>query len=461
MFEPTELQGFGSSSPQELLELRKALEIDDSRPPVGPFDPLRVESLDASLKIVTYNNRNIVLWNDIPKKSARSRVEEYNKLVSYGPERGGFVPSGVLPEEEDSVYAREFQRVKYVGTTRSVHHTATLMNTMPSDLIATETQNGILWMLRRIERALFYGDEAALPLEWNGLTSQIVSGGGNIIDLRGGQLTNEVIENGADIVHQNFGLATAMYSNSRVFVDFAKIHFQFQRFAAPNTPTGMVGTPINGVETQIGPIAFRPDVFVTKGKPAPNSANSPLAPNAPTVAPAVNGAPQAGSQWEAADAGAYAWRVTALNKYGESAATALTASTAVAAGESVSLTITDGGGATAATAYKIYRTEKDDATGVANEIVLALIPRAQDAAGNYLPSTVHVDLNADLPLTYVALMLDMSNQSMAFHQLSPLIRMPLAQISPAFRWMQFLYGTPIVYDPKKNVVFKNIAEATL
>jgi hypothetical protein len=27
---------------------------------------------------------------------------------------------------------------------------------------------------------------------------------------------------------------------------------------------------------------------------------------------------------------------------------------------------------------------------------------------------------------------------------------------PAIRWMQLLYGTPIVFAPKKNVVFKNI-----
>ncbi len=34
--------------------------------------------------------------------------------------------------------------------------------------------------------------------------------------------------------------------------------------------------------------------------------------------------------------------------------------------------------------------------------------------------------------------------------------MDLALISPAYRWMQLLYGTPLVFNPKHNVVFKNI-----
>jgi hypothetical protein len=56
-------------------------------------------------------------------------------------------------------------------------------------------------------------------------------------------------------------------------------------------------------------------------------------------------------------------------------------------------------------------------------------------------------------------MLDMTPQSLTFKQLSPMIKMNLAVISPSIRWMQLLYGTPIVYAPKKNVVFRNIGHS--
>lgn len=476
--EGLDIQGFGESSAEELMELRKALEIGTSDPPTGiGFDALRVESLDASLKLVTYSETNIVLWNAISKMDAFSTVEEFNRLLSYGQERGGFVASGELPPEEDSVYERDTRKVKFCGTTRSVHHPATLVRTLPADLIAQETQNGILWMLRKMERSLFYGDEGSLPLEWDSLTKQVTDGGGTVIDLRGGTLSTEVIENGADAIMQNFGNPSMMFSNPKVFTDFAKIHFDFQRFASPGVPSGMVGVPVTGVNTQVGPIMFRPDVFVTNFAGGPGAAgtaggvspsgapgfslpSSPLAPNPPTIAVAVNGGPIAGSLFGAGDAGDYGYQVTAVNRFGESAASALNSSNTVAAGDSVTITITDGGGANPATAYKIYRTDKDDDTGTANFIGV-LTPRAKDIAGLFLAVTAATDLNADLPKTYLSLMLDMTMQSLTFKQLSPLVRMPLATISPAIRWMQLLYGTPIVFAPKKNVVYKNIGEAAL
>jgi hypothetical protein len=35
--------------------------------------------------------------------------------------------------------------------------------------------------------------------------------------------------------------------------------------------------------------------------------------------------------------------------------------------------------------------------------------------------------------------------------------MPLSVVAPSIRWMQLIYGTPIVYQPARNVIYKNIA----
>lgn len=447
-----EIQGFGESTLAELAELRKALDIGYTQPVTGQgSDALRVESLEATLKLLTYQQVNLRLWNLINKDPAYSTVEEFNRLLSYGPDRGAFVASGVLPEEEDSTYERADQKVKYLGTTRVVNHPATLVRTVPADLIGRETMNGALWLLGKLNSALYDADAENNPLEFNGVPAQMIDGGSTVIDARGGPLTQDMLENAAQISVENFGMATKVFSNPRIFTDFAKQFYGLQRFPMQVAPGNVAGTPITGFQTINGRLDFEPDIFVKAGQVPAGAATSAKAPTAPTAAFAVNLAPQAGSQFATADAGVYKYQVSAINAYGESLPSALSAGQTVAAGDSVSITITDGGGTYGATAYRIYRTAKGGAT----TSFMVTAARAK-TGGSYTSPTVVVDLNAVIPGTFKALVLDMTEQSLTFKQLSPMIKMDLAIISPAIRWMQLLYGTPIVYAPKKNILIKNI-----
>lgn len=457
----TEFTGFGQSTLAELAELRKALDIGVTQPPSG-FDSLRLESLEQTLKILTFRQENIRLWRDVPKSSAFSTIEEYNRLEEYGGfESGVAVPSGVLPEEQDSAYSRQNQLVKFYGTTRVVTHPATLVRTAPADLIAQETQNGAIFLMGKINESLYFGDSSVVPEEFNGITAQIVSGGGHVIDLRGQGLAQEDIEDGVQLVLDNFGQPSTLYSNNRVFGDFAKTFHNFQRFAAPNVGQGVVGTPTTGYASQAGNIMFAPDTFVKVGGGSlasgapPAAATSSKAPNAPTLGFVVNNAATTAgaglvSQFAASDAGDYVYQVTAVNRFGESAPSALSAGQTVAVDESVEVTITDGGGANAATGYRIYRSKVDETS------VFHITRVARDSVTP--ADTVHNDVNDDLPDTFQGLMLDLGEQSLTYRQLSPMIRMPLATIAPSIRWMQLIYGTPIVYQPKRNVVFKNIGK---
>lgn len=447
---PTQEDGFGEASMAELAELKKALEIGYTDPGTNP-EALRVESLDATLKLLTYQAQHIKLWNRIPKTDAASTVEEFNRLSAYGSDGGGFVASGALPEEEDSTYARASELVKYIGTTRSVHHPATLVRTVPADLIGQETQNGALWVMGKANHALYYGDSDAVPLQWNGLMKQIIDGGGHVIDCAGAALTSGNLEDAAQLVADNFGMVTSMFSGTKVFHDFSDTYNLYQRFAAPGGTPGVIGTPVTGFRTLSGLINFEPDVFCKAGSTPPTAATSTKAPNAPTLA---EGTPASNtlSKFVAADAGAYKYQVTAVNQYGESAPCAISTGAAIGTGEDQDLTITDGGGTYEATAYKIYRTEKDGATCYYTNYTL---PR-DAVAGVYQATTAWTDVNEWRPRTMVGLVLDLSIQSLTFRQLLPMIKMNLAIIAPALRWMQLLYGTPIVFAPKKNVVVKNI-----
>lgn len=452
--------GFGVSSMADLAELRKALDIGYTQPVTGVgFDALRVESLEATLKLLTYSATNLRFWNMIPKTDAYSTVEEYNRLLQYGADAGGFTQSGELPQEEDTTYERANQLVKFLGTTRSVTHPATLIRTVPADLITQETQNGALWLMGKANSALYYGNADAVPQEWNSIAKQIFDGGGNVIDLQGQPLLKDTIEQAAYLITENYGVPSQMFSNNKVFADFSDSYNQFQRWIAPGGTPGVIGTPITGVSTVSGRVDFQPDVFVKSGGAPPSAATSPKAPPTPVLtvnAPTGTDSPNMLSS----DAGAYQYAVSAINQYGESAATALSSPVTTSATNHVPISIADGGGTFPATGYKLYRTEKGGtkAYQIGGAGSGQAIPRAK-SAGVYTSPTTFNDQNNDRPNTFMGLVLDMTPQSLIFKQLSPMIKMNLAIISPAIRWMQLLYGTPIVYAPKKNVIVKNIGLA--
>lgn len=444
--------GFAEGSVLDLIELRKALSVGYSNPPSGN-DALRVESLESQLKLLSYGAQHIKVWNDIPKMDEYSTVAEFNQLSAYGSEGGGFVDAGVLPEEEDSTYLRQTAKVKYIGTVRSIAHPTTLLRTLPADVVGQETNNGILWMLRKIERALISGDSSVIPLEWDGFIKQIVDGAGQVIDLRGSILSDAKIEEATDLVSQAYGQSQKLYAATTVFSDFSRAYYSQQRFNQPGAnPGGRVGTPVKGMTTQAGDIEFVGDVFMSRGGVAPVSATSPKAPAAPTLGLVDSGA-TAGSLFLAGDVGTYKYQVTAVNQFGESAPSALSGAFTPDAGDASTLTVTDQGGTYSATGYKIYRTEKGGATAYFQyTIARALVGSV------YQPTTAWVDKNEELPRTFKGLMLDLTDQSLAFKQLSPLIKMPLALTAPSIRWMQLLYGTPVIYNPKRNVYFKNIGK---
>lgn len=452
-FNTGDFNGPGEMSQQDLVDLRKALEIGYTQPTTGAgFDALRVESLEATLKLLTFSQTNLAFWNEIPKLDAYSTVEEYNKLLEYGSEGGGFVPSGTLPEEDDSSYVRADQKVKYIGTTRAVHHPATLVRTVPADLIAQETQNGALWLMGKANRALYYGDATSIPEEWNGIVTQLLSGSGHVIDCAGVGLAQADLENGAELIVENFGNPSTVLSNPRVFTDFSKTAYQYQRLSGPNINAGMLGTPINGFKSISGEVNFRPDIFVRRGAEVSATPTSTKAPPAPVLTVSSAAAVAAGTSFVTADAGTYKYQVTAMNRYGESAPTAISGGTVVAANEKVPLSIADSGGLYPATAYRLYRTEKN---GLVSYSTQYTIPRAT-SGGTYTTPTTYDDTNAWRPRTFMTLMLDMSSQVLAFKQLAPMMKMNLAIVSPAIRWMQLLYGTPILYAPKRAVLYKNV-----
>lgn len=473
--------GFNSASANDVAELNKALEAGDQRG--GEVDgsltasgaPLKVESLEKTLKVITFSQKNIVLWKQTPILPAYNTVEEYNRLVSYGSEQGGFNNEGELPEEDDSVYQRNSQLVKYIGNTRMVTHPMTLVNTAHGAVIEREINNGTTWILSKIERALLEANATIIPQEFNGIYKQLMDDfnteieyldSDNVIDMRGYRVEEETLEEASNVIIENFGFPTDIFWSPRAGSDFSKNFYPRQRTVTPVGEGGKVGSNITSFVSQAGTIPFNPSVFMkpksakTSTSPA-SSTKAPLAPTKDGSAPvAAVGATVANNKFGAGDAGTYLWAVTALNRYGESALTILsTTPTSIVENGAGALKFAATPGTQPTTGYRIYRAPKGSSysAGVTKFYPLFDISAAQLVAGyNGGAAGVVQDLNRWLPDTSSALMFQRDLDVYAFKQLAPLMKMDLALLSPAYRFMILLYGTPIIYAPRKAVRIINI-----
>ena len=480
-----------SSIQQELAFLKKALEagdqtgqsIVDSSTASGA--PLKVESLNGTLKILEHTMENIVVWRNVPKRAAMNTVEEFNQLESYGADRGGAVNEGELAPEEDSVYIRRSRLVKFYSVTKSVTHPLTLVTPAHGPVISREVMNGTQWLLRKIDRSIVSANSDIISQEMDGLYKQHQDANGTtldqyfasdtVIDVRdtatgatgGGRILSEAdIINASNGIVQGFGMPSALYAPPKVLSDFTQ-NFLQNKFIPINTSAvsaGTVGQRVQDFESQFGKIALNWDIFMNKPltKTTTSGATSPNAPAAPTtgaVTPVA--ATVAGSRWTNCANGNYIFAVSALNRFGESALTTLgggTPATIVANG-AVDLTFTATAGPNATSGFRIYRSQLGaTAAATATFEVAFEVSTAQLTAGYDGAAAGSIrDRNFFIPGTNQAFLLQDDNQVWEVAQLAPLMKLDLAIISPAYRFQMLLYCTLLLYAPRKVVRFVNIA----
>lgn len=473
----------GMQSSESVDQLNKALSAEQitGRETTNLTDasgsPLKVESLEKTLKHITFRESDIRLWKNLPKKAAYNTVEEYNQQTSYGANRGGWNREGELPEEEDSIFVRRAQLVKYLGVTKSVTHQMTLVNTMIGSVMERTIKDGTLWILRTLNQGLYFGNEKHVPEQFNGFLAQQQQSDAwasyadymdseMIVDCRGYALTEEAIEDASNSIVENYGLGNQIYGPPAVLSSFVK-NFYGNKFIVPNTPSlsdGIMGQRVQAFDSQFGQIGLNHDIFFKKlpAKGASSEANSTKAATKPVLdetTPTKVETDISGSKFQSVDAGNVYYAVSAVNRFGESDLSISTTAVAAVANGAVDLKFTDGGGINKATSYRIYRTKVGgSATGLFYplfDISLDDLSRGYDGAN---AGSVR-DMNRFLPDTDQSALFQFDNEVIEFAQLAPLMKMDLAVLSPAFRFMVLLYGTPFLYAPKKMVRFINIGKA--
>lgn len=468
----------GIVSPEEVEALNKAITAGYG----GAGKPtdltyggvLQAESLESTLKSITFDMKNLKMWPAISVDKAYNLFEQYNRLIGYGSDSSPYIGEGGAPQEEDSTYIRDGQRIVFFGTRRKVSHQMTLVRTTVGDIVAQQAKEGTMHLLKNVEREMYWGhahfsnaatgaqtgalsDLPANSIAMNGLLQQLIKGDDDAqqkskdfegygevrsiaYDLDGGVLTQDDMEDLSVIALENFGNPTELHIEPLALSAFVK-QFYPQFRSAPGMSGQSVGYDVNKMVTSAGNIDFKPNLFLR-----PRAGVRPVG---IAGAPSVSGAGVAATAGTGIagqknlSAGDYQYKVTFVNDHGESAAIQAAAVT-VTDGQSVSLALS---AIPATTKYvKVYRSEANGAVGTEKFI------------GNYKVAAAIVDSGSKNPGLGEAFLLDMSSEVMRFKQLAPLSKINFAIVSTALEFAIVLYGALFVYAPRFNCLFRNIGK---
>jgi len=455
------LTGFGSHSAAQIEQLQKALSISQNYGTTAPQDlaggsALAVEDLDRTLKLVTHGLEHLKLWKDILKEKVPQTVHEYNVQNSYGQEVSPFFSMGGTPVNTDANYDREVVQVKYLGTQGQVQHNLTLIQAAHGPVIAREVKNKTIELLARNERSMFEADEDINALEYDGIEKQIrekealaqykstafagyESAGADesvILDIRGA-FSDEVAEDMALKNVNNFGMAMDCYLGTDVHSAFSKDFFNKQR-----TLPGETLTSGNRVKEHTGTIDFRfkPSLF-NRPRKAPLAAT--VSGSAAPVTANGDSPVDANSEFAAGDAGTYSYKISAVYSDGETLPSA-NEEIVVTAGDKVTTEITYVG---APLYFNVFRAPVDTAAGW--EMIGRVAPAGTGNAHD-------IDLNSTLPGSAKAFLLMHDSDALCWKQLGSMIKYDLAVTDTSYKWLQLLYGTPLVTAARKQTIAKNL-----
>lgn len=435
---------------------------------------LQTESLEATLKVVTFDMKNLKLWPSVSMDKATNLFEQYNRLIGYGSDSSPYIGEGGAGQEEDSTYVRDGQRIAFFSERRKVTHQITLVKTTVGDVVALQKKEGTMNLLKKVERELYWahahfasptgqltGLEQDLPpnsIAMNGLLKQILKGDKDIQfrsgdfdgwgaeqqsvvrDLQGLSFAQDDVESLAVAIMENFGTPGELHAEPAVISAFVKTFYpQFR--SEPGLANQTVGYDVTKVTTTAGPIDLKPSLFLR-----PRQGVRPVGVN--SKAPSTAGlsiAGTAGGSGSKLAGGSFHYAMTFVNDFGESAPIFTAAPVPVNAGESVTVAVT--GTIPADVKYvKLYRAANGAAAASAQFVT------------NHRLGAAIVDAGEKRPGLGEMFLLDLKPESMRFKQLMPLSSMNLAVVTTALEFLIIMYGALFVYAPRFSGVLRNVGK---
>lgn len=434
------------------------------------------EDLESTLTNILASTKNdCKMFSSLHTQPVKSTVHEIVRRTGYGDDRFNFIGEGEEANEDTQTLERKLYETKYLATigsvTRQMELVASLEDAYESEKIAAVNR-----IAKNAEWAIFHGNSDVNPKEFDGFEKIVrdsaKEGGATRVDLHGmeiGEKTSdddfeikdageELLDDIATRVYQKGGdLDRAMFSPV-VAKQFKKFYSDRLRFNTGdnritfNELPDIVTATGSSIRIQ-GKDAGADKLYHVKGevKAAGNVAKRP---NAPTTVTAKVNASASDSHFFTKDAGEYAYVVHAINAAGISAGTAVAVAPTVAAGGSVTLTITPSNDGPIPTGYVITRS----APGGQKVMEMTSIK------ANGYSAVEFTDLNTELPGTASVLLLtsqdSMGKNAFSFGQLLPISSTPLPiERSLNKPFVVSMYGMLEVRDAEHQAIIDNIGYA--
>ena len=417
---------------------------------------LRREFLDDEVKMLAFDNNDFTIYPMIYKQQVNNTVVKYAVFNQHG--RTGhsrFVREVGVASVNDPNIRQKTVQMKFLSDTKQQSLAAGLVNNI-ADPMTVLTEDAIAVIAKSIEWAIFYGDaalsadvDAQAGIEFDGL-HKLIDQNTNLIDLRGGTLTEAILNKAAVIVGKGYGKATDAFMPIGVQADFTNNLLSRQMVIQPSAQGGMsTGFAVNQFLSSRGPINLHgstimenDNVLVEDRAP---QANAPLPPLG--VVGTVKTAQ--GGKFREEDLAAHNYKVVVFSDDAESVPSDAVSATVANATDGVELAITlQAMYGSQPQFVAIYRQGVE--TG--HYFQIARIPVSK-ADGNVV---TFVDKNEVIPETTDVFVGEMSPQVLSLLELLPMMRLPLAQMNATITFTVLWYGSLALYAPKKWVRIKNV-----
>ena len=458
----TDHDGLSSSDSLSLImEIQKAFEAghDYDMASLTGGQAGRVQSLEGTFKVITFEERAAAFWQKCPKQKVTSTVLEWSRIN----EVAGmvFYPEGGDVDETNDVMDRKFDIVKFAGVKGSVTFGAKSVKMIQAAEI-TETKNKTRSMVRSLDLALWNANSAINAYEFDGVITQVKANMKNpaqgILDKRGSRITDADILNATTCIKSNYG-----YGELRLWMSLDAVNGYVQeKILNKMYYTNAGGTKdlsptdqdFSSFRVANGSGKVEEDVFMRAESAVLNriltstyaafQKNHVIGPDAPT---AVITAETSDGTYSLAN-GSYKYAVVPENQYGEGLAYECSI-THSGGSKMTKLVITRAGTGDLATGYKVYRcagtsTDKRD---------FYLVERFVSGGA----TTTWYDKNDHIPGTTTAVMMEWNaDQTFVVSQLADMMKLPYGIRSDKKEWLQKVYLVPQVFNPNRFYIFENV-----
>ena len=416
---------------------------------------LRREILDDQITMLTWTNEDLVFYRDITKRPAQSTVVKYDVYLRHGKVgHSRFVREiGVAPVSDPNIRQKTVS-MKYISDTKNMSIASNLVNNI-ADPAQILTEDAIAVVAKTIEWASFYGDASLTSevesegLEFDGLSKLIDKD--NVIDAKGGQLTESLLNEASIRIGKAFGVATDAYMPIGVHGDFVNSLLSRQmQLMTDNNGNVNTGYNVQGFYSARGFIKLHGST-VMENELILDEAYQPL-PNAPQPAKvtATVKTAQKGLFTKEEDRAGLEYKVVVHSDDAESAPSEVVTATVVNATDGVELAIEVNSMYQQRPQFvSVYRRGKN--TGL-----FFLLKRIPMKNVNEEGKLIFVDTNETLPETADVFVGEMSPNVIHLFELLPMMRLPLAQINASITFAVLWYGALALRAPKKWARIKNV-----